>query len=201
MFEDFIKEEGIYSVISGKNTGCSSNDEIEAVLVDNVALKITSGSQRIESGSSAQLGADGAEDYLWKPEEDLDDPEIPNPLASPLQTTEYTVIGSNSFGCSDSAFVTVYVDEKVLIAVEAPQTFTPNGDGINDVWIINNIDVYESCPIQIFNRRGQHVYDATQYNNDWDGVFNGKELPEGAYYYILSCGSSEVHTGNITLFR
>ncbi len=196
-----ISDAGIYSVISGKNSGCSSSDEIEAVLVDNVALKITSGSQRIESGSSAQLGAEGADYFAWQPTADLDDATIPNPLASPIETTEYTVVGSNSYGCSDSAMVTVYVDEKITIAIDAPKTFTPNGDGINDIWVINNIDVYESCPIQIFNRRGQHVYDANQYNNDWDGILNGKELPEGAYYYIMTCGSSEVHTGNITLLR
>ena len=97
--------------------------------------------------------------------------------------------------------MTVFVDEKVTIDVEASQAFTPNGDGKNDLWIINNIDVYESCPIRIFNRRGQNVYEASQYANDWDGIFNGKELAEGAYYYIMTCGTSEVHTGNITLLR
>jgi gliding motility-associated-like protein len=188
-------------VVSGKNTGCSSSDEIEAVIVDNVALEITSGSQRIESGSSAQLGADGADFYTWEPAEDLDDSSIPNPLASPLETTVYTVYGSNSYGCKDSQTVTVYVDEKIAIPVDAPRAFTPNGDGKNDVWIINNIDVYESCPVRIFNRRGQNVYEASQYNNDWDAIYNGTELPEGAYYYILTCGPSEVHTGNITILR
>jgi gliding motility-associated-like protein len=97
--------------------------------------------------------------------------------------------------------VTVYVDEKVTIKVEAPRAFTPNGDGNNDEWIISNIDVYESCPIRIFNRRGQNVYEAPQYNNDWDGYMNGTQLPEGAYYYIITCGPSEVHTGDVTLIR
>ncbi len=196
-----ISKSGIYSVVSGKNTGCSSSDEIEAVVVDNVVLEITSGSQRIESGSSAQLGADGADFYDWEPAEDLDDSSIPNPVASPLITTEYTVIGTNSYGCKDSDVVTVYVDEKIAIPVDAPRAFTPNGDGKNDIWIINNIDVYESCPIRIFNRRGQNVYESNSYNNDWDALYNGKELPEGAYYYILNCGPSEVHTGNITILR
>jgi len=196
-----ISSPGIYSVNSGSNSGCSSKDEVDAVDVDNVYLEITSGSQRIESGSSAQLGAEGADTYIWEPAEDLDDPTIPNPLASPKVTTEYVVTGSNSYGCMDSNNVTVFVDEKVLIPVEASKAFTPNGDGINDIWEIKNIDVFESCPIRIFNRRGQNVYEAGQYNNDWDGTMGSKELPEGAYYYILSCGTSEVLTGNITLIR
>jgi len=196
-----VSEAGLYSVISGSGSGCSSFDEIEVKVVENVALEITSGSQRIESGSSAQLGAQGAEFYVWSPSEDLDNPQIANPLASPLLTTDYKVVGSNSYGCLDSAFVTVYVDEKVAIPVDAPRAFTPNGDGQNDIWIINNLDVYESCPIRIFNRRGQNVYESSQYNNDWDGFMNGQELPEGAYYYILTCSPSEVHTGDITLIR
>ena len=76
-----------------------------------------------------------------------------------------------------------------------------NGDDINNEWKIVNIDVFESCPIRIFNRRGQTVYEGSRYNNDWDGTLNGSDLPEGAYYYILSCSSSEVHTGSITLIR
>ncbi|NJN27200.1 MAG: T9SS type B sorting domain-containing protein [Cyclobacteriaceae bacterium] len=195
-----IASPGTYTVIFGKNTGCASQDEIEVKEVENVSLTVAS-SQRIESGGSAQLSADGAETYLWQPEEFLDNPKIANPLATPVETTEFNVIGSNAFGCADTATVKVFVDEKVTITVDAPKTFTPNGDGINDVWIIKNLDVYQSCPIQIFNRRGQHVYDANEYHNDWDGFFNGKELPEGAYYYILSCGASEVHTGDITLLR
>ncbi len=196
-----ISTPGIYSVSSGSNSGCSSKDEVDAVGVDNVNLEITSGSQRIESGSSAQLGAEGADTYAWEPAEDLDDPTIPNPLASPRATTEYVVTGTNSYGCIDINNVKVFVDEKVLIPVEASKAFTPNGDGINDIWEIKNIDVFESCPIRIFNRRGQNVYEAGQYNNDWDGTMGSKELPEGAYYYILSCSTSEVHTGNITLIR
>jgi gliding motility-associated-like protein len=195
------KVAGIYTVTSGGNTGCSSSDEAEVKLVENVSVEITSGAQRIESGSVAQLGAQGADFYQWSPPESLDNPNIPNPLASPLETTEYTVVGSNMFGCTDAATVKVYVDEKIIIKVDAPRSFTPNGDGQNDIWIIRNIDIYESCPINIFNRRGQNVYEASQYNNDWDGMFNGTELPEGAYYFVMTCGQSEVHTGDITLIR
>ena len=102
----------------------------------------------------------------------------------------------------DTAQVTVYVDELVPINVDAPKAFSPNnGDGINNEWRIVNIDVFESCPIRIFNRRGQTVYEAQKYNNDWDGTLNGSDLPEGAYYYILTCSSTEVHTGSVTIIR
>lgn len=197
-----ISDEGVYSVVSGGNTGCTSSDEIEAFMVENVELTIISGSQRIESGSSAQLEAEGADFYLWEPADDLDDPAISNPLATPLESTVYTVLGSNSFGCEDADSVTVYVDEIMIIPVDAPKVFSPNnGDLINNEWEIVNIDVFESCPIRIFNRRGQTVYEASQYNNDWDGTLNGQDLPEGGYYYVLSCSPSEVHTGSIAIIR
>jgi gliding motility-associated-like protein len=119
-----------------------------------------------------------------------------------LETTVYTVWGTNSFGCEDIDSVTVYVDEIHIIPVDAPKVFSPNnGDLINNEWVINNIDLFESCPIRIFNRRGQTVYEASQYNSDWDGTLNGKDLPEGAYYYVLSCSPSEVHTGSIAILR
>jgi gliding motility-associated-like protein len=196
-----VRQAGNYSVTTAGNSGCSSTDQVEVRIVENVNVEITSGAQRIQSGSAAQLGAKGADFYEWSPPENLDNAKIPNPLASPLETTEYTVVGSNIYGCTGSAMVKVYVDEKIIIKVDAPRSFTPNGDGRNDVWIIRNIDIYESCPITIFNRRGQNVYEASQYNNDWDGMFNGSELPEGAYYFVMTCGPSEVHTGDITLIR
>lgn len=197
-----ISEPGTYSVVSGSNTGCTSSDAIEVVIVENVELIVISGDQKIEGGSSVLLEVEGADFYAWEPADDLDDPTIPNPLATPLETTVYTVSGTNSYGCEDSDSLTVYVDEKITIPVDAPKVFTPNnGDDINNLWVIANIDVFESCPIRIFNRRGQTVYEASQYNNDWDGIFNGKDLPEGAYYYILSCSPTDVHTGSIAIIR
>ena len=196
-----VDDTGLYSVTSIGNEGCSSGDQVDVLVVENVTIEVAVETLRTEQGGSVQLGATGADFYLWTPEEDMDDPNRSNPIATPQATTEYVVTGWNQYECKDQKTVTVFVDEFIVSEIDAPRSFTPNGDGQNDAWIVVNIEDYRSCPIRIFNRRGQDVYEATEYHNDWDGIFNGKELPEGAYYYIITCGSNQVVTGDITLIR
>ena len=79
---------------------------------------------------------------------------------------------------------------------------TPNGDGFNDFWYIDNIEFYPDCEVAIYNRYGNLLYSKKGYQNDWDGQYNGQNLPDGTYYYIISCsGDQDVHKGGITIFR
>jgi len=66
-----------------------------------------------------------------------------------------------------------------------PNTFTPNGDGINDTWDIKYIEFYPACTVNIFNRYGQKLYSSIGYPVPWDGKYNGAILPSGTYYYII----------------
>jgi len=78
---------------------------------------------------------------------------------------------------------------------------TPNGDGKNDNWIINDLDYVKDCTVMIFNRWGQKVYESTGYNNDWNGTMNGNPLPDGAYYYVVKCQDVITYQGPITILR
>ena len=62
---------------------------------------------------------------------------------------------------------------------------TPNGDGINDTWIILNAERFTNALVQVYNRWGNEVYSTKGYNNDWDGSFKGDTLPTGSYYYHI----------------
>ncbi len=62
---------------------------------------------------------------------------------------------------------------------------TPNGDGINDTWIIINIESYKNSLVRVYNRWGNEVFTAQNYNNNWAGDHDGDELPSGPYYYQL----------------
>ena len=196
-----VNKADTYTVVSGEGTGCASQDQVEIQEVPNVHVQVVSGDQRINRGGTAQLGAEGAQYYSWDPITALDNPNISNPQASPTKTTTYTVTGTNEYGCSGQDQVTVFLEGSSGIAVDAMTVFTPNSDGRNDQWEIKNIDVFKACPIRIMNRRGQTVYESSEYHNDWDGTMNGNEVPEGAYYFILSCTNNEVHTGSFTLVR
>ncbi|MEA3448451.1 MAG: gliding motility-associated C-terminal domain-containing protein [Bacteroidota bacterium] len=67
-----------------------------------------------------------------------------------------------------------------------PNAFTPNGDGVNDTWIIENLEFYPRAFIEIFNRWGQKLYEGHPDDEPWDGTtLNGKPIPTGTYIYTI----------------
>ncbi|MBC7488367.1 MAG: gliding motility-associated C-terminal domain-containing protein [Cytophagaceae bacterium] len=78
---------------------------------------------------------------------------------------------------------------------------SPNGDGKNDLWTIRNVEIYKDFTVSIFNDAGNQIYSTTNYQNDWDGTYQGKELPVGVYYYLVKSPEGSKFTGTITLNR
>jgi gliding motility-associated-like protein len=70
-------------------------------------------------------------------------------------------------------------------AIVIPNTFTPNGDGINDTWNIKYLNSYMNCLVNIFDRYGQNVFTSIGYGIPWDGTYRGSKLPVGTYYYLI----------------
>ena len=80
--------------------------------------------------------------------------------------------------------------------------FTPNGDGVNEVFWVKNMELYDDCTLKVYNRWGNEVYSANPYLNDWDGTFNGNRLPEATYYYRIECdGRKNPFEGTVTILR
>jgi gliding motility-associated-like protein len=119
--------------------------------------------------------------YVWSPPTGLDNPNIPDPLASPADDITYTLKVTSDKGCNSSDQVFV----KVLKKPQIPNIFSPNGDGIHDRWVINSLESYPGCTVEVFNRYGQRIYYTVGYTNPWDGTINGKPVPVGTYYYIV----------------
>jgi len=89
-----------------------------------------------------------------------------------------------------------------LSALNITNTFTPNGDGINDFWVINGIANYTTAEVQVFTRNGQRIFDSKGYATPFDGTFDGKKLPEGVYYYIIDLHSNcSLLSGSLTIIR
>ncbi len=86
--------------------------------------------------------------------------------------------------------------------VQVPSGFSPNGDNINDTFIIPALDQFSSVHLQVYNKYGHEVYVSAQYNNDWNGSssFNGMELPDDTYFYILTT-DGEVRQGFVYINR
>jgi gliding motility-associated-like protein len=86
--------------------------------------------------------------------------------------------------------------------IEPPNAFTPNGDGIHDVWEIAYLSDYMNVVVDVFNRYGQNVYHVQGYGSPWDGRMNGKDLPAGTYYYIINLGNGGAPlSGPVTIIR
>ncbi|HEY9196939.1 MAG TPA: gliding motility-associated C-terminal domain-containing protein, partial [Mucilaginibacter sp.] len=89
-----------------------------------------------------------------------------------------------------------------LSSFSIANTFTPNGDGSNDYWKINNIESYPAAVVQIFNRNGQKLFESKGYATPFNGTYNGKALPVGTYYYIINLNKNcSLLSGSLTILR
>ena len=89
-----------------------------------------------------------------------------------------------------------------LSKIDATNILTPNGDGINDEFVIRNITLFPTHKLIIFDRLGRIIYSDVNYKNDWEGTLNGAPLPEGTYYYIFDVGAGlPNYKGFITILR
>ncbi len=147
-------------------------------------------------------GGDSASTYLWVPSDGLDNDTIANPIANPEQTTTYYVFVTNSNGCMFADSVKVIVIPQLIV----PNGITPNGDGINDIWIIDNINRFPNCEVFIFNRWGEQLFYSKGYPDEerWNGTYKGKNLPTGTYYFVINLHDdiiTEPITGPITIVK
>jgi gliding motility-associated-like protein len=132
----------------------------------------------------------------------LDDLTALNPEVSPATTTTYTLVSSYQ-GC------TLYDEVRVKVLrtnLEAVTSFSPNGDGINDTWLIPSLEDYPNCEVKIYSRWGQPVFETTGYSfkKSWDGTYNGSVVDEGVYFYIIHLRDSKHNApiqGTVTVVR
>lgn len=133
--------------------------------------------------------------YHWTPSTGLDQDSIPFPKLTATNNIIYNVAISNGL-CQSSGQVQIIVLEK------PDNTFTPNGDGINDFWSIKGLDGNANVTVQIFNRYGTLVFYSNGYPVPWDGRYKGNPVPVGTYYYIISPkGWKNPITGSVTVIR
>ncbi|WP_186461763.1 gliding motility-associated C-terminal domain-containing protein [Mucilaginibacter pallidiroseus] len=88
-----------------------------------------------------------------------------------------------------------------FILTDLTNTFTPNNDGINDFWLIRNVDKYTDALVQVYDRSGLQVFQSRGYAKPFDGIFRGKTLPSGTYYYVITLDRGCKVSGNVTILR
>lgn len=173
-----------YTVTITNEFGCIDTKSV-TVNVLKKPIADAGADQRIMVGDSIRLnGKIGGTNvrYFWTPSTYLNDPDILNPLAIPPGDMTYTLTAISNDGCgiaTDDVFI------RVFTPVTIPNTFSPNGDAVNDNWNIQSIDKYPNAKITVYNRNGQLVFQSLESANSWDGRYNGDLLPAGSYYYIV----------------
>ena len=155
----------------------------------------------ISKGTAMNLTAAGGVSYEWSNASGIVDGQQTATLQiKPVEYTVYTVTVTDNNGCSNTGSMTISVVNEFKI--DAINLMSPNGDGKNDKWIINDLSRYPNNEVTIYDRTGRVVYHKKNYSNEWDGTFNGSPLAEGTYYYILKAeGYNTPAKGFITIIR
>lgn len=193
---------GVVTVTSTLN-GCVGSVSSYTVTVKPEVSADAGVDATIMSGASVTLGGSPTgsigSTYAWSPAADFTDATYANPVAQPSTTTPYSVIVTLG-GCTatDSVVITV------VPSFTPPGGFTPNGDGVNDTWVIDFLDFYPNNMVEIYNRWGELIFESPGYTEKWNGMFKGKELPVGTYYYIITLNDPnfpDAYTGPVTIMR
>jgi gliding motility-associated-like protein len=125
--------------------------------------------------------------------------------ATPAVTSTYTLGVTDPNGCSASAQRTVITTPVSGCLLVIPNAFTPNGDGINDLWKIQS-SCYTNLTVDVYNRWGSLMYHSDNYNdaNAWDGKYHGENVPDATYYYVVKAtgpNGSPTKKGSLTIIR
>lgn len=190
---------------------CIPDTHFLQVVVHPLPEVQASGSTRIIAGEEVPIQAQGRDidRFLWSPSATLSCDDCASPMARPLKTTRYTVIVFNDFGCMDSSSVNIDVvcDQSQVFL---PNTFTPNGDGQNDIFYPRGAGLSHAGLFRIYNRWGELIFERRNIAfNDalagWDGRFQGQELGPDVFVWFLEveCESGEqlLLKGDISLIR
>lgn len=198
-------------------------DDAQCVIVSSIAITdfdtsntITANANRslIDEFDTTQFNVVGATEIIsWDPTTGFDTPLSATPIVTGTYETGETL---NAAGHREYVYVVTALDlnscqvsASIPLAVipdENPQpmkSFSPNGDGANDFWIVENVEFNEDCKLIIYDRRGRAVLEENPYLNDWDGrTTNGNEIEQGVYYYVFMCDDpGRNRNGSILLFR
>ncbi|PKP01845.1 MAG: hypothetical protein CVU11_13905 [Bacteroidetes bacterium HGW-Bacteroidetes-6] len=200
---------GDYSITITDNHGCKLSDTLN-VPVDYIYANVDAWTDydTIFQGQTTGIHATSYSgvDYLWSPPYNLVNVNVPNTNASPEVTTTYHIHLDDGYGCIYDDSVTIVVLEVFCYEpfIFVPNSFTPNGDGLNDILFVRSLYM-QTMYIAIYDRWGEKVFETTDPFIGWDGTFRGEQLEPAVfdYYLKVECYNHVYFEkkGNITLLR
>ena len=193
----------MYAVVYTDKDNCTDTLYMNYEIRPLPPVMILNNDTTIKYGQDIMLIATGAFLYTWTPSASLSNPNVVNPIASPLDPTLYYVHGIGENGCKKIDSVMVNIDYGANLFV--PTAFTPNGDGKNDVFRVSNVTFQRLQEFKVFNRWGQEIFSTNDIKKGWDGSWKGQPQDMGVYQYIIKLASPEgrieTYKGDVTLVR
>ncbi len=203
---NFYEATGSYDValVSSSNFGCSDTlvQSVTLTPIPEVDLRLADGTTiaaeqviDLQSGGSLNFVVFSTYDSIeWSGAVKTDNFNV---------TAEgyYSVVVYQN-GCYNSRFFTVVVTSNPTNPTEGiMNVITPNADGFNDVWMIQNMPGIEPASVVVYSRSGKQVFESSAYDNTWNGYYNGNPLPEGSYFYIVKGADGSVYKGTLSIIR
>jgi gliding motility-associated-like protein len=180
---------------------CTDRDTITITLIPSAGLNAGNDTTILKDASVTITTTGGPyTNYNWSPPAGVSDITSPAPVISPLASTTYIVSALNESGCTDTDTITIRIAENLVVY----SAFSPNGDGSNDFFDIDNASAYPDIIVEVYARWGEKLFSSKGYADDqrWDGTYKGKDVPIGTYYYIIvPFGGAEPITGPVTIIR
>jgi gliding motility-associated-like protein len=202
LFDPMVAGIGAHTISYIYTAATACADTITRVIVVNPIPTVYAGADIVVlAGGATRLNATATGDslkYEWSPVTGLSSSTVLDPIVTVTKDITYTLTVTNNKGC----LVSDNVDVKALLDPIVPNAFTPNNDGVNDIWEIKYLDTYVGCTVDVFNRNGQKVFSSVGYKTAWNGQVNNGDLPLGVYYYIIDPknGRKPVN-GYVTIIR
>jgi gliding motility-associated-like protein len=186
------------------NYGCSfSVFDTMRVFIDPPVPAFAGNDTNALLGKPHHMKATGGVAYEWTPTAPLDNPNIPNPTAILYNDTYFRVTVTDAAGCkgSDDVFLKVYDGPAYYL----PNAFTPDNNGINDIFYPTTVGMKFTDFFMIYDRYGEIMFQTREFQKGWDGTYKGKPALMGTYVWIIK-GTDEKGKvvemrGTVTLIR
>jgi gliding motility-associated-like protein len=197
-----INQSGLYQLIATNSNGCSDTAMVNVSIQPPVIANAGPDDNAVFNQPYILTGSGGTY-YSWSPANLVSNPSSPNPTTTLTSDQSFVLTVRDDIGCTDRDTVFLRVLNGPTFYI--PNAFTPNGDGLNDVFRPTYVGIQKLDYFRIFNRFGEKVFETAEIGKGWDGTYKGIKQPLGNYVYVVRGvdmhGKEKVYEGNMLLIR